>query len=100
MFGWMHNGTTVAISKKGSGVKELLDPCISRFMQTRTFLDTCKLEHGSPPHSQINSCVPNQYFADDPAYTPATVSSSPYMFPTSQMAGHQTCATGYCMCSE
>ena len=98
MFGWMHNGTTVAMSKKGSGLNELLDPCLERFMQTQAFLDTCKINHHN--HNQLQTCVPNARFADDPDYHDVDIAHSPYMFPTSSMAGAHTCATGYCTCAE
>jgi len=101
MFAWMHNGTTVAMAKKGSGVSELIDNCLARFMPTQEFLDVCKIEHGDPAHSQINACVPNEHFFNDPAYSPKNISKSPYMFPTSDMKGNShTCSTGYCHCDE
>jgi hypothetical protein len=101
MFGWMYNGTTVAISKKGSGLNELLDPCLEKFMQTKEFLETCKIEHGDPAHSQIETCVPNAYFYEDPHYHAPTPSSSPYMFGGLDYAGGiQSCSTGYCGCEE
>jgi hypothetical protein len=100
MFGWMHNGTTVAMAKKGSGVAKFLDSCLDSFMQTREFLEVCKTNHGDPPHNQLSTCIPNKYFYEDPDYSPWDIKHSPYMFATKDMQGHHTCATGYCTCSE
>lgn len=101
MYAWMHNGTTVAISKKGSGVAAMLDTCLDSFMQTKEFLNTCKIEHGSPPHSQIKTCIPNEHFFSDPYYKADNISEEPYMFPTKDMKdGGHSCSTGYCHCDE
>ena len=98
MFGWMHNGTTVAISKKGSGLNEILDPCLASFARTREFYQVCKTEHEG--HNQLSNCVPNEFIQADPDYHPVDVGTEPWMFPTEELAGSQTCATGYCACSE
>jgi len=100
---WMHNGTTVAMAKKGSGLAAALDGCLDNFMQSREFLDTCKIMHGSgsAAHSQLKACIPNQHFYSDPAYAPSDIHHEPYMFPTSAMAGGgHNCSTGYCNCGE
>lgn len=100
MFGWMKNGTTVSISKKGSGVSEIIDSCLVKFQKTQEFYEVCKKEHGDPPHSQLNTCIPNDFIKADPHYHQLDASTEPYMFGTLELAGHQTCATGYCTCSE
>jgi len=101
MFGWMHNGTTVAIAKKGSGIAAMLDGCLDSFMQTRTFLDTCKIMHGEPAHNQLKTCIPNEFFKEDPDYKADDITKEPYMFSTKAMAdGGHSCKTGYCTCSE
>jgi len=100
MFGWMENGTTVSISKKGSGLSELINTCLESFQPTREFYDVCKTMHGDPPHNQLNTCIPNKYFLADPDYTPPDIAHTPYMFATKEMEGHQSCSTGYCACSE
>merc|ERR1711879_529617 len=102
-FGWMHNGTTVAIGKKGSGIAKALDGCLASFMESREFLNTCKIMHGegASAHSQISTCVPNTFFYDDADYVPDDIHHSPYMFGTSAMkAGHHNCSTGFCNCEE
>lgn len=100
MFGWLNNGTTVSISKKGSGLAEILDPCLERFQKTREFYDVCKTMHGSPPHNQLSTCIPNEFILADPDYHPLSPSTTPYMFPTRELTGFQSCASGYCQCSE
>merc|ERR1719161_1692467 len=61
MFAWMHNGTTVSMSKKGSGVAAFLDDCFEKFRGGTEFYDVCKTKHGSPPHSQLTTCIPNKH---------------------------------------
>ena len=59
MFPWMHNGTTFAFSKKGSGLNELLNHCIDSFLITEEFYETCKIKHRG--HDQLRTCLPNAY---------------------------------------
>jgi len=85
MFGHAYNGTTLAISKKGSGLNDILNPCIEKFMQTKKYYDTCE------KHSFTSSCYKNAHF---PAAT--STAESPWMKPTDQHTG--ACSTGYCAC--
>ena len=39
--GWSVNGTTLAISKRGSGLSELLNPCIDAVVRTQEYRDLC-----------------------------------------------------------
>jgi hypothetical protein len=108
MYTWMHNGTTFAFSKKGSGLNDLLNPCIDSFLLTKTFYDTCKINHIND-HNQLQACLPNQYFEDDKKYIKPEdqkndmqyVFNHPFSFATMDMAnaGHN-CSTGYCNCGE
>jgi len=99
MFGWMYNGTTVVMTKKGAGVASYIDTCLESFHQTQGFLDTCKIMHSG--HNQMQTCVPNDLFAADADYAPASVATSPWMFPTKDMKdGGKTCSDGYCNCDE
>jgi len=94
MFGWMHNGTTIAMSKKGSGVAAFLDKCFESFRQTQSYYEVCAKEHHG--HSQLTTCIPNQYFYSDPHYHEWDVEHMPYMFATSEQP--TGCSTGYCTC--
>mmetsp|Transcript_72061 Transcript_72061/g.120002 ORF Transcript_72061/g.120002 Transcript_72061/m.120002 type:complete len:371 (+) Transcript_72061:97-1209(+) len=99
MFGWMYNGTTVSLSKKGSGVAKILDECLEKFLPSKEFHDVCKIEHHN--HNQLSTCIPNKHFHDDPDYHPADPEHSPFMFPTKDLGkGGHSCSTGYCTCSE
>lgn len=53
------NGTTLALSPKGSGIREILRPCIRDFMQTKDYYDICV------KYNVINECFPNQYFSGE-----------------------------------
>merc|ERR1719235_602576 len=57
MYGWMHNGTTIAMTKKGSGVAEYLDDCFEKFRHTKEFYEVCKADHHG--HNELNVCIPN-----------------------------------------
>lgn len=99
MFAWMHNGTTVAMSKKGAGVAKFLDACLEKFLPSHEFHVVCATEHHD--HSQLSTCVPNEFITSDPHYEATNIAHSPYMFPTSAMAAAgRTCSTGYCSCDE
>ena len=101
MYGWMNNGTTVAMSRKGSGIADFLDKCLDDFMTTTKFYDVCKTNHGSPPHNQINTCIPNQYIRADPEFKPFQPVDHPWLFSTKEVSETMhSCATGYCKCSE
>ena len=107
MYTWMHNGTTFAFSKKGSGLNDLLNPCIDSFLRTKTFYDTCKFNHNN--HNQLQACFPNEYFEADEKYVKPEdqkndttyVFNHPFSFATMDMAkAGQNCSTGYCNCGE
>lgn len=86
MLGHSYNGTTLAISKKGSGLNAILNPCIKKYMETKAYHDVCK------KHDFEASCYPNAHF---PA---SSDTSKPWMLKTNeQPAGG--CASGYCDCA-
>jgi ABC-type amino acid transport substrate-binding protein len=93
MYGWMHNGTTIAMTKKGSGVAEYLDNCFESFRQTKEFYDVCKKNHHN--HNQMSTCIANEFFKGDPDYKEPDVHHMPFMFATKDNLG---CHTGYCNC--
>jgi len=94
MFAWMHNGTTIAMSKKGSGVAEFLDGCFESFRQTTEFLNVCKIMHQG--HNQLLTCVPNAHIKADSGYKALDITKEPYMFATKKHTGD--CSNGYCPC--
>jgi len=84
-FGYVVNGTTLALAKKGSGVAEKVNPCLWSFMQTREYRDVCR------KHGLTAQCYPNQYFA------PQDYVKKEYNLPTSEHQGD--CSNGYCPCT-
>lgn len=84
-FGYVFNGTTFALAKKGSGVAELLNPCLWKFMETKEYYDVCA------KHDFVESCYPNSHFPkkEDQKH-------HEYNKDTDQHAGD--CSSGYCPC--
>lgn len=84
-YGYMVNGTTLILSRKGSGVTEQVEPCLQSFMATQAYYGIC-VKYGF-----VDYCFPNAFF---PTSSSETV--SPYNMRTSL---HSTsCADGYCGC--
>jgi hypothetical protein len=83
-FGHTINGTTLAISKKGSGLAKLLNPCIQEFLGTKEYKEICYKHH------LVETCYKNKFF-------PGKVGTpDPWMIPTSKQ--EKSCANGYCGC--
>jgi len=85
-FGHAINGTTLAIAPKGSGLADLLNPCIQKFMKTKGYYDTCV------KHDMVSTCYKNEFFPVEDG------KKKPYMLPTS--AHGAGCSSGYCGCPE
>lgn len=85
--GWSFNGTTLAISKRGSGLKELLDPCIEKIVKTKEYTTMCE-SYWSP-----STCIQNDY---------STGTATEYFYDKlmNERADTYTCSDGYCTCSE
>ena len=81
---YQNAGTTLAISKKGSGLAVLLDPCIESFLKTESYKDLCE-EYGF-----VNTCFENEFFDISDEANP------PYSFPTTELS--TSCSDGYCPC--
>merc|ERR1719183_3166448 len=81
------NGTTISISKKGSGVAELLNPCIEKALKTEKYEKLCE------EMEVYESCIPNEFFTN-------VKEIQYYNIPHSQRTGDQvkTCADGSCPC--
>merc|ERR1719229_1180638 len=83
-FGHSINGTTLAISKKGSGLADLLNPCIQKFLKTKEYYDLCI------KHDLVASCYVNEFFPSKEE------ERKPYLQATNE---HMTgCVDGYCSC--
>jgi hypothetical protein len=85
LFGHALNGTTLAISKKGSGLANILNPCLQQYMQTQDYYNVCA------SHGLENSCYQNSHFPTSNAATPT--------WEVATNALTTTCADGYCPCS-
>merc|ERR1712151_521734 len=74
-FGHEINGTTLAIAPKGSGLAELLNPCIQSFLKTKAYYDICL------KYDIAESCYTNEFFPN------ATEElQKPYLLPTNEQA--------------
>merc|ERR1712232_948017 len=84
--GWSHNGTTLAISKKGSGLASVLNPCIEKVVQSAEYTTLC----GTYP---TLTCIPNAF---------STTAAVDFHFddPMDARTDTKTCSDGYCTCAE
>lgn len=85
--GWSYNGTTLAISKRGSGLKDVLDPCIYKVSQTVNYTKMCE-KYWSP-----SACIKNAHSAGGAA-------SYWYDSPMNARTDSKTCSDGYCTCAS
>jgi len=86
-FGYVHNGTTLGLAKKGSGVIELLNPCLETFMKTKEYFEVCV------KYDMLDTCYRNEFFPPKEA-----VHMKDYNKPTDEHA-HDDCSSGYCPCT-
>lgn len=56
MFGHARNGTTLTASKRGSGMNEIVNPCLRSYMQTKEYLGVCE------KYGQVKNCFKNVHF--------------------------------------
>ena len=78
------NGTTLALSRPGSGIREILRPCLQEFMQTKEYHEICQ------KYDITNQCFPNKYFSEE------DVARNPYQLETNEQTGD--CSDGFCSC--
>lgn len=86
-FRWYINGTTLVLAKKGSGVRDALNPCTQTFMESEEYYHLC-----SRYPTLTHACFPNRFFA------PADATPPVYNLETKEQQG--PCSTGYCACTE
>jgi len=80
------NSTTLAITKKGSGVDDLINPCLVKFMKTEEYYDICK------KHGFEGICYRNSFFPEDQK------DLEEWQKETDEHGG--TCSIGYCPCTD
>ena len=82
---WSVNGTTLAISKKGSGLAAVLNPCIDKIVQSPEYMSVCE-----------------KYWGDDAStYCIGGADAATKNFVDETMdakSEEKTCADGYCPC--
>merc|ERR1719343_778091 len=78
-------GTTLTMSKKGSGIPDIVNPCIQKFKETKSYFDICQ------KHDLVGSCFPNSHFS----YVP-----KPSVWEIQAPQLNTTCSDGYCSCPE
>lgn len=85
-FGYTNNGTTLAMTKKDSGIAEKVNPCLAKFMASKEYHDICV------KYELTDSCYRNKFF------TQAEMEKKEYNKPTDE---HKSdCSNGYCPCPE
>lgn len=88
LYGHTVNGTTLTLAKKGSGISEIVNPCIQKFLKTKEYKTICD------KHKLTSTCYKNEYFTDkvedkgDEYWTKYTNDLT------------TTCADGYCNCDS
>jgi ABC-type amino acid transport substrate-binding protein len=86
-FGYVVNGTTLALSRKGSGVPAMVNPCLAKFMATKEYYDVCK------KYKFEGSCYPNKFFPN--------AGKTVKIFDKKTMNhDHADCSGGYCPCPK
>lgn len=85
IYDYMNSGTTLAISKKGSGLAETLNPCIEAFIKTESYKNLCE-QYGLEA-----DCFQNNFFEVAPEGE-----MKAYSKPTNELT--TSCADGYCSC--
>jgi hypothetical protein len=88
MFDFTVDGTTLSISKLGSGLPDILNPCIDSFVETESYYNLCK-EYGL-----VTECFANSFFPDDIVKEPTPL----YDLATADLI--TDCSSGYCKCPE
>lgn len=56
------NGTTLTMSRKGSGLNDIVNPCIDEYMRTEEYYKLCKeFDSGH----MLSDCFENEFFKKD-----------------------------------
>ena len=82
--GWTHHGTTLAISKLGSGLADALNPCVTELIETETYYELCK------KYDIVDQCFMNEFFPE------REVNIQTYGIATNELT--TDCSSGYCSC--
>lgn len=85
---WSFNGTTLAISKRGSGLSQVLNPCIKKVSETEAYTKLCER------YFDAADCIQNAYSTSTGATTRW------YDDRMNARTDTNTCSNGYCTCTE
>jgi hypothetical protein len=80
------DGTTLSISKIGSGLPDILNPCISAFLPTEEYYKICE------KYNLTGDCYENEHFPSN-----VTREEGLYNYPTNDLPTND-CTSGYCSC--
>jgi len=83
-------GTTLTMSKKGSGLPDIVNPCLEKFLLTKSYYKLCQ------KYNLELACFHNDFFPAD-IHDQLHASLLPSFFPTN-MLNTTDCASGYCPC--
>ena len=94
---YMHNGTTIAMSRMdNTEMLQTLDQCFESFRTSEEFYEVCAKKHQGK--SQILSCIPNKHFEKNKEYQEKESNPKPYALVTNEHTSG--CETGYCSCQK
>jgi len=100
-FGYLHtgirehaaNGTTLTLSRKGSGIADLVNPCINKYMKTIQYKELCD------KHGVTDQCYENQFFEENEVVEGEEPKMEHYKMATSEHK-FDGCVDGYCSCGS
>ena len=88
MHAYSYNGTTLTMAPLGSGVAEIVNPCIQAFMETkRNYYDVCSKHLSSTARATATPSSRRRI---------RCVVEKPWEAATNEQSG--PCSTGYCAC--
>jgi hypothetical protein len=98
-------GTTLSLSKKGSGLSDILNPCIALYLETESYYDVCN------KWNMTDSCFANEYFPDHrrllakdhtgKRHVGRRLASADALYNiATDMQADDGCGDGYCSCSD
>ena len=89
LFEYIRNGTTLTMHKRGSGLSEIINPLIDRFLQTKEYFELCE------KFDFTQTCYVNDFFPEE-YQGGVDFEKSPYFAPTNDLPDQFNCSSGYC----
>ena len=90
-FGYSVNGTTLALSQKESGIRQVLRPCMVEYIKTKEYYDICE------KHDLLRDCLKNDYVQNWHVKNFfGGIEENKGIIPTSEQTGD--CSDGFCPC--